>query len=142
MHGPTTRWDEGEAVSQVDVNRLRMRRATAIALAIGVLVLMAAGVFERLLLGVFISAGLGLGWLNAQVTWMSIVRITDSETPSKQKMALSSASRLLLLTGLAIVIAMFTRPYGIGIFFGLALFQIILVLHTVVPEVKGLRQSS
>ncbi|MFJ4649852.1 ATP synthase subunit I [Nocardia sp. NPDC088792] len=126
----------------MDVNKLRMRRATAIAIAIGVLALMATGALDRWLLGVFMSAGLALGWLNARLTWMSIVRITDAETPSKQKLALSSASRLLILTALSIVIAYFTRPYGVGIFFGLAVFQLILILHTVVPEVKGLRQQS
>lgn len=87
-------------------------------------------------------AGLGLGWLNAQVTWLSIVRITDAETPSKQKLAMSAAARLVLITALAILVAIFTRPNGIGIFFGLAVFQIVLVLHTVVPELKGLRQQS
>ncbi|WP_169812565.1 hypothetical protein [Nocardia acidivorans] len=125
----------------MDVNRLRMRRATAIAFALGALVLMASGLLDRLLLGVFISAGLALGWINAQITWMSIVRITDAETPSKQKLALSSAARLIILTGLSIVVAFFTRPYGVGIFFGLAVFQLILVLHTALPEVKGLRQQ-
>ncbi|MEV6768588.1 hypothetical protein AB0N05_08125 [Nocardia sp. NPDC051030] len=103
---------------------------------------MATGALDRLLLGVFISAGLVLGWLNARLTWMSIVRITDAETPSKQKLALSSAARLLILTGLSILVAILTRPNGIGIFFGLALFQIVMVVQTVVPEVKGLRQQS
>ncbi|WP_245722138.1 hypothetical protein [Nocardia crassostreae] len=109
---------------------------------LGVLALMITGVLDRLLLGVYISAGLTLGWVNAQLTWMTIVRITDSETPSKQKLAMSSAARLLSLTGLAILIAIFTRPNGIGIFFGLAVFQIVLIYHTVVPELKGLRQQS
>lgn len=88
------------------------------------------------------SIGLMLGLLNARITWISIVRITDAETPSKQKLALSSASRLIILTALSIVVAFFTRPYGVGIFFGLAVFQLILVLHTALPEVKGLRQQS
>ncbi|MEU0541257.1 hypothetical protein ABZ319_15430 [Nocardia sp. NPDC005978] len=141
MFGPTVRWDDGEAVSLVDVNKIRMRRVAAIATVLGLLILMVTGVLDRLLLGVFIAGGLVLGGLNAQLTWMSIVRITDSETPSKQKLALSSAARLLILTGLSILLAIVTRPNGIGIFFGLALFQLILVLQTAIPEVKGLRQQ-
>ncbi|QLY29426.1 hypothetical protein [Nocardia huaxiensis] len=125
----------------MDVNRIR-RRTAAIALGLGVLALMITGVLDRLLLGVFIGTGLTLGWVNAQLTWMSIVRVTDSETPSKQKLAMSAAARLLTLTGLAILIAVFTRPNGIGIFFGMAVFQVVLVFHTVVPELKGLRQQS
>lgn len=88
------------------------------------------------------TAGLALGWVNARLRWTTIVRITDAETPSKQKLALSSASRLIILTALSIVVAFFTRPNGVGIFFGLAVFQLILVLHTALPEVKGLRQQS
>ncbi|MEV0462664.1 hypothetical protein ACWCW7_21085 [Nocardia tengchongensis] len=126
----------------MDLNKLRMRRATAIAIAFGVLALMVTGALDRLLLGVFMATGLTLGWVNARLTWMSIVRITDAETPSKQKLALSSASRLIILTGLSILVAFLTRPYGVGIFFGLAVFQLILVLHTALPEVKGLRQQS
>ncbi|WP_307817923.1 ATP synthase subunit I [Nocardia acididurans] len=126
----------------MDVNKRLMRRTGAIAAVLGALALMATGSLDRLLLGVFMCAGLGLGWLNAQVTWLSIVRITDAETPSKQKLAMSAAARLVLITALAILVAIFTRPNGIGIFFGLAVFQIVLVLHTVVPELKGLRQQS
>ncbi|WP_084478983.1 hypothetical protein [Nocardia jejuensis] len=126
----------------MDVNRLQMRRAAAIATVFGVLALMTTGALDRLLLGVFIDAGLVLGWGNARLTWMYIVHITDSETPSKQKLALSSAGRLGILTGLSIVVAILTRPDGIGIFFGLAMFQVIIVLLTVLPEVKGLRQQS
>ncbi|WP_228818358.1 hypothetical protein [Nocardia transvalensis] len=117
-----------------------MRRVTVIATALGVLALMVTGPLDRLLLGTFICVGLGLGWVNAQLTWKSVTRTIRSETPSKQVLMLSTAVRLMGLTVLAIVVAFLTRPSGIGIFFGLAAFQVILVLHTVVPEWKGLRQ--
>ena len=57
-------------------------------------------------------------------------------------MAYSSASRLLIITAIALVIAFLLRPDGIGVFVGLAIFQVILVLNTTVPVVKGLRQQS
>lgn len=110
--------------------------------AFGVLALVVTGPLDRLLLGVFICIGLGLGWLNAQLTLRSVTRITRSEAPNKQLLALTTASRLIVLTVLAIIVAFLTRPDGVGIFFGLALFQVILVLHTVVPEWRGLRQQS
>ena len=110
--------------------------------AFGVLALVVTGPLDRLLLGVFICIGLGLGWLNAQLTLRSVTRITRSESPNKQMLALTTASRLIVLTVLAIIVAFLTRPNGVGIFFGLALFQVILVLHTVVPEWRGLRQQS
>ncbi|MFF0489891.1 hypothetical protein ACWDSJ_07825 [Nocardia sp. NPDC003482] len=103
---------------------------------------MITGALDRVLLGVFICAGLGLGWLNARLTWKSITNVIRSETASKQALMASTAVRLLGLTVIAIVVALLTRPNGIGIFFGLALFQVVVVLHTVVPEWKGLRQTS
>lgn len=144
--------DGGVAVS---IDKLRLRRASYMVAAFGVLALVVTGPLDRLLLGVFICIGLGLGWINAQLTLRSITSISragaaaavaegagGTEGPSKQMMALSTAGRLVVLTVLAIVVAFLTRPDGIGIFFGLALFQVVLVLHTVIPEWKGLRQQS
>ncbi len=126
----------------MNVDRLRIRRAAYVALALGVLALVVCGPLDRLLLGTFICIGLGLGWLNAQLTWMFITRTIRSETPSKQGLLLSSAVRLFGLTALSILVAYLARPNGIGIFFGLACFQVILVLHTVLPEWKAMRQPS
>ncbi|WP_067886257.1 hypothetical protein [Nocardia vaccinii] len=126
----------------MNVDRLRIRRAAYVATAFGVLALVVAGPLDRLLLGTFICVGLGLGWLNAQLTWKFITHQIRSETPSKQGLLLSSAVRLFGLTALSILVAYLARPNGIGVFFGLALFQVILVLHTVLPEWKAMRQLS
>ncbi|MFI6868913.1 hypothetical protein [Nocardia sp. NPDC050406] len=126
----------------MNVNQLRIRRAGVFAITLGVLALMVTGLLDRLLLGVLICVGLGLGLGNTQLTWITTGRITRAETPSKQKLAMSSAARLLCITGVSIIVAFLTRPDGIGIFFGLALFQVVIVLTTVVPELKALRQSS
>ncbi len=126
----------------MSIDKLRLRRAGIMVAAFGVLALVVTGPLDRLLLGVFICIGLGLGWLNAQLTLRSVTRITRSESPNKQLLALTTASRLIVLTVLAIIVAFLTRPDGVGIFFGLALFQVILVLYTVVPEWRGLRQQS
>lgn len=126
----------------MDVNRLQIRRAAIVAVAAGVLILMATGPLERLPLGAFICAGLAAGWVNAQLTLRAVSRIADSETPKKLRLVRSSAVRLLGITGIAIAIAFLARPSGMGIFFGLAMFQVILVILAVVPELKGLRQPS
>ncbi|MFQ6395036.1 hypothetical protein ACLMAJ_16415 [Nocardia sp. KC 131] len=117
-----------------------MRRATIVAIVVGALVMMASGPLDRLLLGVFICGGLALGWLNAYLTRMAVNRVANSESPRKQGLLLSSAVRLFGITAVSIAVAFFARPSGIGIFFGLAVFQVVLVLCTVLPELKELRQ--
>jgi hypothetical protein len=119
-----------------------MRRLTILVIASALLALMAAGLFDRLLLGVLIVAGLALGMGNAVLVQRAVLRITAVETPSKQKMATSSAGRLLVITAIALVIGFLLRPDGIGVFLGLAVFQVISVLSTTLPVLKGLRQQS
>lgn len=126
----------------MNVDRLRIRRAAYVATALGVLALVVAGPLHHLLLGMFICIGLGLGWVNAQLTWRFITSTIRSEEPSKQRLLASSAVRLFGLTAVSILVGYLARPNGIGIFFGLACFQVILVLHTVLPEWKAMRQLS
>lgn len=121
---------------------LSLRRPFVLVVVFAVLALAITGMIDRLLLGVLICAGLLIGLLNAKLVQIAVVRVTTSETPSKQKMALSSASRLLVITAIALVIGFLLRPDGIGVFFGLAVFQVIQVLHTTLPVLKGLRQQS
>ncbi|WP_239003820.1 hypothetical protein [Nocardia panacis] len=125
----------------MDVNSLQVRRAAIIAAVLAALILMAAGSLDRLLLGIFICGGLAIGWLNAKLTLRAVTKIADAETPKKMRLLRSSAIRLLGITVGALALAFLARPNGVGIFFGLALFQVILVINTVLPELKGLRQS-
>ena len=45
-------------------------------------------------------------------------------------MALNSATRLLVITAIGLTIAFVFRPDGLGVLFGLALFQVVLVMST------------
>jgi hypothetical protein len=121
---------------------LSMRRQLVVAIVVGVVALVATMFFDRLLLGALICVGLLIGSANTKLALLAAVRITSVETPSKQKMAMSSASRLLVITAVALVIGFLLRPNGIGLFFGLAVFQVIQVLSTALPVLKGLRQQS
>jgi hypothetical protein len=91
--------------------------------------------------GVYLGIGLILGLANALLVRWSVSSITATEHPMKGRMALNSASRLLIITVIALVIAFIFRPYGFGVVFGLALFQVILVLSTVVPVWMKLRRG-
>jgi hypothetical protein len=54
-------------------------------------------------------------------------------------MALNSATRLLVITAIGLTIAILFRPLGLGVLFGLALFQVLLVLSTALPVWKKIR---
>jgi hypothetical protein len=72
----------------------------------------------------------------------SVESITAKEHPLKRSMALNSASRLAIITIVALIIAYRFRPPGLGVLFGLALFQVLLVLSTALPVWKKLRSGS
>jgi hypothetical protein len=54
-------------------------------------------------------------------------------------MALNSATRLMVITVVGLTVAFVFRPAGLGVVFGLALFQVLLVLTTALPVMKKLR---
>jgi hypothetical protein len=92
--------------------------------------------------GVFFGVGLMLGLLNALGVQRSVAAITADAHPLKKKMALNSATRLLVITTVGLTIAFVFRPAGLGVVFGLALFQVLLVLTTAMPVWKKLRDGT
>ncbi len=92
--------------------------------------------------GVFFGVGLLLGLLNALGVQRSVAAITAEDHPLKKKMAANSATRLLVITTVGLAVAFVFRPAGIGVLFGLALFQVLLVLTTALPVWKKLRTGA
>ena len=93
----------------------------------------------NVLVGVFFGIGLLLGLVNALLVHRSVSSITADANPIKRKMALNSATRLLVITAIGLTIAFVFRPPGLGVVFGLAVFQIVLVLCTALPVWKKIR---
>jgi len=93
----------------------------------------------HVMFGVFFGVGLGLGLVNALLVHRSVASITAGAHPLKHKMALNSATRLLIITALGLTVAFLFRPMGLGVLFGLALFQVCLVLSTALPVWKKIR---
>ena len=101
-----------------------------------------AGFAGQPMVGVFFGIGLLLGLLNALLVRRSVESITAKEHPLKRSMALNSASRLAIITIIGLIIAFRFRPAGLGVLFGLALFQVLLVLSTALPVWKKLRTGT
>jgi hypothetical protein len=98
-----------------------------------------AGLAGHPMVGAYFGIGLLLGLLNALLVRRSVGAITAHEHPLKRSMAINSALRLTIITVLGLVIAYVFRPAGLGVVFGLALFQVLLVLTTALPVWKKLR---
>jgi uncharacterized protein (DUF58 family) len=117
-------------------------RLLVISLVLTVVAIAAAGSLHHPMVGVFFGVGLLLGLLNAVGVQRSVAAITAEAHPLKKKMAMNSASRLLIITVVGLTIAFIFRPAGLGVVFGLALFQVLLVLSTALPVWKKLRNGA
>jgi dipeptide/tripeptide permease len=89
-------------------------RLLVISLVLTAGAMLAAGSSGRLMLGVFFGVGLLLGLLNALLVRRSVESITARDHPLKRNMALNSASRLAIITVVALIIAFAFRPDGLG----------------------------
>jgi hypothetical protein len=114
-------------------------RLLAICAALTALAVVLAALAGYALFGVFFGLGLVLGLINAVLVQRSVDSITAGDHPLKRKMALNSATRLLVITTIGLAIAIIFRPLGLGVLFGLALFQVVLVLSTALPVWKKMR---
>jgi ATP synthase I chain len=114
-------------------------RLLAISVVLTGLATLAAGLLGHVMVGVFFGVGLVLGLLNAVLVQRSVDAITADAHPLKRKMALNSATRLLVLTVIGLTIAFIFRPQGLGVLFGMALFQVVLVISTALPVMKKLK---
>ena len=117
-------------------------RLLAISVVLTGLATLAAGLLGHVMIGVFFGIGLGLGLLNAVLVQRSVDAITADAHPLKSKMALNSATRLLVMTVIGLTIAFIFRPQGLGVVFGMALFQVVLVISTALPVMKKLKSGA
>jgi hypothetical protein len=88
-----------------------------------------------------IAGGIALALLNHLVTELWLLRIiTSGEQPTRNKLAMSTLVRLLVLSVVAVGIAVWFWPDGIGLLFGLAIFRLIALVMTTMPLLKELKQ--
>lgn len=120
----------------------RPLRLFVICLVFAGIVTAVAALLDHPMVGVFFGVGLGLGLLNAVLVQRSVNSITAEEHPLKRKMALNSATRLLIMTVIGLTIAFIFRPQGLGVVFGMALFQVLLVISTALPVMKALKAGA
>lgn len=115
---------------------VNLKRPVLVAIAVGTVGLLVCGLLGHIMMGVFGLVGLGLGLLNTRLLQKSVVKVISSENPSRKAIGKSSVPRLMLITALAFAIGIFVRPDGLGVFFGLVAFQMIIVGTTTMTVMK------
>lgn len=123
-----------------------LRRSTIIGVALGVLAVVLTSLEGHPLMGVFGLVGVALGALNNRMLQLSVVRyataVTSGAGASKKKFRGGVMTRLGLVTLLAIGLAVLDRPDGLGVFVGLAVFQILMLVGAAVPVFRSLRPTA
>ena len=117
-------------------------RLLVISLVLTAVAVAAAAALGHPMVGAYFGVGLLLGLLNAVGVQRSVAAITAEAHPLKKKMAMNSAGRLMIITVIGLAIAFAFRPEGLGVLFGLALFQVVLVASTALPVWNKLRSGA
>jgi len=120
---------------------VNLRRAMPIAAGLGAVSFVVLAPMGYPLTAAFFCGGLGLGLLNTSLVQRSAARFAASGDPNKRKFAVSVLARLTLITALAVGLALALQPEGLGVFGGLAVFQLLMIFIATVPLVRELRQS-
>jgi len=121
---------------------LRDQRKTIIlAAALAAAAFWIAGQLGEWRIAACIAGGIGLGLVNHLATEYWLLKIiTSGEQPTRNQMIASTMTRLIVLTVVAIGIAVAFWPDGIGLLLGLALFRLIALLMTGIPLLKELKK--
>jgi hypothetical protein len=89
-----------------------------------------------------LAIGVALGLVNHLATerWL-LGLLTSGAEPTRAAMMRSTMVRLVLLTVVAVAVAVLFWPEGIGVLLGLAVFRIIALAMTTIPLLKELKEQ-
>ncbi|HRD63262.1 MAG TPA: hypothetical protein PLZ93_12375 [Nocardioides sp.] len=89
-----------------------------------------------------LSIGIALGLVNHLATEYWLLRIISSgEQPSRGQMMRATMVRLVVLTAVAVGLAIWLWPDGIGLLLGLAIFRLLALMMTSVTLLKELKSE-
>jgi hypothetical protein len=131
-----------EAAANVPASAvISLRRPLLISAGLGAVALVVSALLHHVPMGILGCIGLGLGLANARMLQRDVLTVISRDNPSKKAVGILSARRLLIITAIAVALGIFVRPDGLGVFFGLAVYQFINIAHTALPVMKERRQQ-
>jgi hypothetical protein len=119
-----------------------LRRSAVLGAVLGVVAIVVLSIEGHPLMGVFGFVGLGLGALNNRMLQQSVLRYALNETMGKKQFRRGVMARLGVVTLVAFGFGLLLRPDGLGIFVGLAVFQILMLIGAAVPVFRSLRPTT
>lgn len=119
-----------------------LRRSAVLGGALGIVAIIVLSLQGHPLMGVFGFFGIGLGALNNRMLQQSVIRYASTPEIGKKQFRRGVMARLALITLIAIALGFFIRPDGLGVFVGLAVFQILMLIGAAVPVFRSLRPTS
>lgn len=89
-----------------------------------------------------LSIGIALGLVNHLATEYWLLRIiTSGDQPSRGQMVRATMVRLVVLTVVAVALAVWLWPDGIGLLLGLAIFRLLALMMTSITLLKELKSE-
>lgn len=120
-----------------------LRRSSVVAAVLAVIAIVATSVAGHPLMGVFGAVGLAMGAVNNRMLQLSVIRYaTAGGAVTKGRFRSGVMSRLGACTLVAIGAALIVRPDGLGVFAGLAVFQVLMLVGAAVPVFRSLRPTA
>ena len=119
-----------------------LRRATIMSAVLSVAGIAVGSAVGHPWFGILGAVGLALGAGNNWMLQRSVIRFGAAETISKKQFSRGVAVRLGGITLVAIALALLIRPDGLGVFAGLAVFQIIMLVGAALPVFRSMRPTS
>jgi hypothetical protein len=118
------------------------RKTILVALVLAVAAYWIAGQLGEWRLATAIAVGVALGLFNHLTTEYWLLRIiAGGGQPTRATMVRSTLVRLMVLTVVAVTLAVVWWPDGIGLLLGLAVFRLIALVMTTVPLLKELKSQ-
>lgn len=119
-----------------------LRRSAIVSAGLGLVAISVSAATGHPLLGVFGCLGLALGAYNNRLLQRSVLRFAAPDGIDRKQFRRGVLTRLGIITLLAIGAGFFVRPDGLGVFFGLAVFQILMLIGAAVPVFRSLRPNT
>lgn len=117
------------------------RKTVIVALVLVIGTYWIAGQLGEWRLAACIAGGIALGLANHLATEYWLLRVISSgEQPTRSRIAAATFTRLLVLSVVAITVAVYVWPDGIGLLLGLAIFRLIALVMTGIPLLKELKK--